>query len=216
MHRTAPLFLAALLSATPAAAQQGWNFEFFGGTAYSAPSRLTIRQAGEAPIRLTARWSTRPLADAPYYAYRFARWRNGRGWEAELLHHKVYLENPPAEVEGFEVSHGYNLVTLGRGWSRGDLLLRLGAGAVLAFPETTVRGRKLSGGGNLPRGYHLSGPTAQAAVGRRFPLVGGLFAVAEGKLTASYARVPVAGGRAEVPNAALHGLLGVGYAFPAR
>jgi hypothetical protein len=38
----------------------------------------------------------------------------------------------------------------------------------------------------------------------------------EVKLTASYARLPVADGRAEVPSLALHGLVGVGARIPER
>jgi hypothetical protein len=37
----------------------------------------------------------------------------------------------------------------------------------------------------------------------------------EGRVTASYVRVPIEDGRAEVTNAAVHGMLGVGYRFGA-
>ena len=50
----------------------------------------------------------------------------------------------------------------------------------------------------------------------RWPLAGGfylwrhVFATLEGKLTASFARVPIADGSADVPSLALHGLFGIG------
>ena len=37
--------------------------------------------------------------------------------------------------------------------------------------------------------------------------------VLEGKITASSTRVPVSGGKASVPNIAIHGLVGAGYLF---
>ena len=86
-----------------------------------------------------------------------------------------------------------------------------GAGAVVAHPESTVRGKALSqDGGPFGRGYHLSGPTAQAAAEKKFGADGDLFVPVEGKLTASFARVPVADGSADVPRAAVHGLAGLG------
>lgn len=212
MRRFAPVLLAACaLAPRPAHAQARWSFELFGGTAHSFRTPLTLRQAGEPDVRVTARYSTRPLADAPYYAYRFARWSGGAGWEAELVHHKVYLENPPPEVQHFEVSHGYNLVTLNRAWLRGATVLRAGAGVVVARPEATIRGTRYEEGGLFGDAYYLSGPTAQGAAGRRFHLAGGLSAEAEGKLTASYARIPIRDGRAVTPNVALHALLGLRY-----
>lgn len=212
MVRTLAAGLAILLAtATPACTQARWSFELFGGTSHSFRTPLTIRQKGEPDVRVTARYSTRPLEDAPYYAYRFARWSGGHGWEAELVHHKVYLENPPPEVQHFEVSHGYNLVTVNRAWMRGAAVLRVGAGVVVARPEATIRGTRYEKGGLFGGAYYPSGPTVQGAAGRRFHLAGGLSAEVEGKLTASYARIPIQDGRAVTPNVALHGLVGLRY-----
>jgi hypothetical protein len=208
--------VALLMPLSAACAQEsGWSFELFGGSAYSAPTPLTIRQAGERELRLTARYATKPWTGSPYYAYRLGRWSHGRAWEVELVHHKVYLENPPAEVQHFEVTHGYNLLSLNRAVRRGGLILRVGVGAVIAWPHATVRGRTLParGRGLFGRGYYLSGPTAQLAAGKRFTLWRKLFLAVEGKLTGSYARIPVSDGRASVPNVAAHGLIGVGYGF---
>lgn len=194
-------------------AQTRWSLELFGGTAYSLPTRLTIRQAGEPRIALTARYATRPWSGALYYAYRVGRWSGDGAWELELVHHKVYLENAPADVQHFEITHGYNLVLANRAFRRKQLILRLGAGVVIAHPETTIRGRTHPQRGGLFGGYHLTGPAAQLALGARIPIVRGLFASAEGKFTAARARVPVEGGHATAPNVALHALVGLGYAF---
>jgi hypothetical protein len=37
-------------------------------------------------------------------------------WAIEYLHHKLYLSNPPAEVQSFAISHGYNLFAVNRGF----------------------------------------------------------------------------------------------------
>ncbi len=88
---------------------------------------------------------------------------------------------------------------------------RAGAGVVVAHPENAVRGKALpQDGGLLGWGYYLAGPTLQAAVEKQIRLKGDLFLPVEGKATASFARVPVADGSADVPHAALHGLAGLG------
>jgi hypothetical protein len=184
-----------------------WSIELAGGTAVSAPTPLTIRQRGAPDVRLTARYDTRPWHASPYYAYRVARWAGARAWEAELVHHKLYLHDPPTEVQHFEVSHGYNLITLNHARRAGSRVTRVGVGVVVVRPESTIRGRA------GPPGYHVGGVTAQLAAARRVALGRGWLASIEGKGTASYARAPIAGGSAAVPNAALHVLLGVGKAF---
>jgi hypothetical protein len=192
----------------PTAAQ--WMVEYFRGTALSVPSPLTINQDGYPPIEFTAHYSTRPFDDRAYYAVRIAHWHDQKGWILEELHHKVYLDNPQGEVEHFEVTHGYNLVTLNRGWRWGGNLVMLGGGAVVTFPHSTIRGL------TYPQDttqYHLSGVTVQGAVGHQFHFSRHVFASVEAKLTASWARVPIVDGNAHVPNAAFHVLAGLGGQF---
>src|SRR4051794_31691052 len=102
--------VALVLTAAPAAAE--WRLGGDAGTAWTAPPTLTLRQEGQPDLRLDAHWDTRPAKAAPYYAYRLAWWRGNTGWELQQLHHKVYLREPPPEVQQFEVSHGYNMVSL--------------------------------------------------------------------------------------------------------
>jgi hypothetical protein len=83
---------------------------------------------------------------------------------------------------------------------------------VVTHPESTIRGKTLSEErGMFSSGYYVSGPTVQASMEKRFPVWKGFFAALEGKVTASYARVPVEDGHADVPTAAVHGLFGLGY-----
>ncbi len=202
-------------AAVPPLARRELSAELFAGTAWSVPTPLTVRLPGAEPARLRARYATRPLADAPYYAYRVGYGTPARGVEAELVHHKLYLENPRPPVEHFEVTHGYNLATAGARTPAGRYQVRVGLGVVVAHPEGRVAGRAVNPVRSLlGGGYHVAGATAQLAVGRRYPFGRGAtaaFAAPELKLTASTARVPLAGGGyATVPNVAVHALAGLG------
>lgn len=193
------------------AAGRGWSAEVFAGTAWSLPMRLRIEQPGEDPISFRARYSTRPWQGSPYYAYRLGY----QQWSAELVHHKVYLENPPPEIEHFEVSHGYNLAMVSRilPVNASAFTFRLGLGLVIGHPEGRIRGKAINPVKSLlGGGYHISGLSLQFAVGRQLGIADHWFASPEAKLTAAWARMPLAdGGYVQVPNIALHTLLGFGY-----
>lgn len=170
---------------------------------------LHIEQPGEPDLHFKARYRTRPWKGAPYYAYRLGYDR----WEAELVHHKIYLQNPPPEIEHFEVSHGYNLAMVNYVRPSYGFVIRFGLGLLIGHPEGKIRGksvgpvRSLLGGG-----YHISGISAQLSLARELDLSRHLFINPEVKLTAAWGRVPLAGGgRAEIPNIALHALTGLGF-----
>ncbi|MGE5189763.1 MAG: hypothetical protein ACM3NF_06870 [Gemmatimonadota bacterium] len=213
-RRLAPFGLSLILSmglAAACAAAADWTVEFRVGIPLGFPSPMTIRQAGQPDLKLRARFRSRPFRSPIYYGWRIGRWEGHRGWEVELVHDKLYLVDGPAEIGAFAISHGFNLLTVNRAWDREGVVVRVGAGAVVAHPENTVRGKELPGdGGLLGRGYDLSGPTVQAALEKRIRARGDFFLPVEGKATASFARVPVADGTADVPYAALHALAGVG------
>jgi hypothetical protein len=199
--------LVFVLLPRPAAAQ--WTFEGFFGTAFSAPSTLTVSQTGYPDVSFTAHWETRPTASRQYYAWRLAKWNSDRGWIVEHVHHKAYLTNPTDIVTDFEVSHGYNLLTVDRGWKRGKYVLMFGGGAVVTWTHSEVRGKRYPH--DSP--YDLSGVTVQGGAGRQFDLSKHVFVTAEGKLTASWASVPIVDGHAKVPNFAFHVLAGAGWSF---
>jgi hypothetical protein len=203
----------ALAAHASASANAGWSFQVSVGLPFDLPLPLTIDQRGESPLRVRARWETRPFESPLYLDLRIARW-DGRGeWSLDVLHHKLYLTNPPAEVQQFGVSHGYNLVFVShaREVAR-DTWARAGAGVVIAHPESTVRGRAFEGGGPLGGGYYPAGPTLVLGAERRLFPVGGLFFSLQGLAAASWARVPVADGHATVPDVSLHALFGTGLA----
>ena len=211
MKLTCSAVLLAILAA-PAAAEEGWTFQASVGEVYNVDSSLEIRQEGFKTIDADADYETRPFESPLYYSLRAGRWNERTGWELELIHQKVFLRNRPPEVQHFAISHGYNLLTVNRAWDRHGLLWRVGVGPVIAHPESEVRGRVLDPEDtNLSGGYHLTGPVLQLGAEKRFDLRKRWFLGIEGKVSTARATVPVAGGEAEVPNTAVHALVGIGW-----
>jgi hypothetical protein len=211
----AALVAAALLllgSASTLEARNGWEFEGRLGGAWNVSLPIVIRQSGHDDLRWTARWNTQALQTPLYYSLRVARWRDNAAWAVDLTHHKLYLENPPPEVRNLSISHGYNLLTLQRLHAAGNWRYGGAAGAVVAHPESEVRGQRFDEhGGMLGSGQYVAGPTAGALVGHSVRVAGGLYATVEARLTLSLARVPIANGSASVPNLALHVSAGFGW-----
>jgi len=211
-----PVFFLAIFCIAPVyiEAQDTWTVELSGGDAYCFKTPLTIRQSGSEDIEVTAKYATHSFTAPIYYSIRLAMWQNNRAWELELVHLKIELANKPAEVQRFEISHGYNLFTVNRVWASRKYIFRLGAGVIISHPESTVREQSFNEHqGIMNKGYYISGPTIQAAVGRKFYMNQHVFFAAEGKFTGAYARIPIEDGHATVPNVAIHGLLGLGYEF---
>lgn len=208
--------IAALTPTRPVVAQdapaRSWTFELFAGGALSAHTPLTIWQVGQPDIKVMAHYSTNPMTGSPYYSMRIARWKGKRAWAFDFTHHKLYLDNPPADVQHFEITHGYNLVHISRIWDVDHWLLSVGGGVVFTHPENEVRNLELypESGGTLGGGYYLDGVSLMGAVGRHVKIAGPVFATGLGKVTLSNATVRVADGGAEVPNVALHLNLGLG------
>lgn len=212
----AVFMLLALLATAPCGARAagGWAAEVHAGGALNLPTPLLIRQAGHEDLRVDARWETRPFETPLYYLVRLV-FRDPRdplgGWAVDLTHHKLHLANAPAGVQRFAISHGYNLLMLHRFTGRGALRAGVGAGAVIAHPESEVRGaRHDEGGGLFGAGYYAAGPSLGASLALLPVRRARNHLVAEARLVLAHARVAVAGGEARVPNASLHLTLGVG------
>jgi hypothetical protein len=205
------LLLLLGLAGWPATARAQLELQAFLGSSVSAPSPLSITQEGSPDLNFTAHWATRPFLDTWYYAGRIGLWKGNRGWLLDFTHHKIYLTNAPPEIQRFRITNGMNLFTLSRGFRRGQLTYAVGAGPVITFPKTRVRDERLEAGRGFLGGYFLSGANLMGSVTRRFPLMSGLFLSLDGRVSASYVRVPVARGHASVPNFALHVHAGVGY-----
>lgn len=201
-----------------------WQAELFGGSAFNLMLPLNIEQAGEEDINIQrARFDTNPLDSTPYYSIRLARWQDEKSWEFELLHHTLYLSEKQLEqydsIDRFTITHGYNLTTINRGWKIDEAIVRVGAGVLIAYPHFTIRGdRYPSDEGMLDTGFHLVGPTAQVSLGNQVDLTENFYLALEGKVTATHGEITFSDGdyrdlKAEVPNIAIHGLIGLGFNF---
>lgn len=208
--------LLAPLLLLPIVARAQTTLEVYGGTSFSLPLPVSIAQHGFPNLSWTAHFNTRPFEDTWYYQLRLGLWKGSRGWLIEFLHHKLYLDGNsprPAEVKRFDVTNGFSLITVSRGWRWRQTILAAGAGTVLGFPITSVRGRR-NGKNEGLGGYHFVGVTLVGTLNQRLPIGKRFFLAAETRASLSYARVPVNGGHATVPNAAVHLHLGAGAVFP--
>lgn len=190
--------------------------EVMGGSALNLPASLTVHQRGFPDIRVSgARYETRAFGKNPYAVWRVGLWDGDRGWEVEHIHHRLFLTNPPPEIQVFAIHFGYNYFLCGRAWKHSGWIYRAAAGPIVTNPENTVRGRKFhKEPGFLDTGNFFSGIGTRAGVARNVPLTEHLFLVGEGAFTAGFAwSVPVVDGSANVPNFAVHGHLGVGIRF---
>lgn len=204
--------------AGPAHAEKKFSFELGTGGAYNFDTNLVIDPGnGEKREDFTAQYDNKPFEDALYYMMRVGMWGgDGNAWEIELIHHKLYLSNPPSSIQSMEMTHGYNLITINRAWMmEGDYIFRLGAGIVLPHLEgSTKSGREFEGEEIFGQEFAFGGPTVQTAVSKRFYITKTIFANLEGKLTASYAKFDMEGGGEVVaPNIAAHAILSFGFDY---
>lgn len=209
--RCAAVLATVLAVLTPVvAAAQGVDVDVMVGSAYNAPTPLTIRQEGYPTLRHTARYDTRPLGPyAPYYAGRVTFWRGQSGWELEVIHHRLFLHNTTPDIERFEIHYGYSYLLVGRAWRTHGVELHANGGIVLTNPANVVRGIPMNtADADLRAGYDVTGVGASFGVSRAFHIAGRLSLVATAAIVAGTVSVPVAHGTARVPNLGLHAQFG--------
>lgn len=200
-----------ILSQTVVIAQSHWSFELHGGEIYNAPMPLKIKQQGYPDLKLTARYHTEPFTLPVYWDIRFSRWQNDKSWEFEVIHHKLYLDNTTPEVQKFNISHGFNMLMVNRGFDKKTFRYRAGVGVILAHPESNIREKEFGNTGNdWDMGYYISGPVLNLAISKPIRLGRRLYINAEAKTTLAYAYIKVSEGHANVYNLAFHLILGIG------
>jgi hypothetical protein len=205
-------FLLATWMPLPLGAE-GLTLELLTGSALNFPTDLTVRQAGSPDLRLTAHYDTDPFgAGTPYYALRALFWEGQEAWEVGMLHQRLFLKDPPPEIQFFAIHYGYNFFLFGRAWRTGEFILHATGGPILTSPENTVRGKVYyTSDGLLGSGYHLSGFGMTGSLSRDLRLGTQTFLVLDVGLSSGWTwGVPVADGSADVPNLALHFHLGFG------
>ena len=195
-------------------AQQNYYLEIFSGAAENLRCPLIIKQKDQPAISTKAEYSTRPFDKPYYYIVKFGFSTFKTDWQIQFIHHKLYLENLPADVQHFEITHGYNMLTLNKIFELRKFYFLIGAGIILPHAQSEVRHKKLlSSGGILGSGYYITGPVVLLGIGKNYQLIKRLYLSIEGQIACSVAQVPIAEGEAEVTNLSMHGLLGFGYEF---
>jgi hypothetical protein len=175
---------------------------------------LSIKQSGYPDLNFVAKYYSEPFTAPVYWDWRVSRWHNNKSWELEAIHHKLYLQNKPAEVQQFSISHGYNIIFTNRGYSYKGLLMRLGLGFVLSHPETQIRNQNFNQNlGIAELGYYISGTALNFAIGKHFNIGDYFYINSEAKTTFSYANIPIVNGNAVLYNWAFHAVLGLGVNF---
>lgn len=196
-----------LLQAEQAPSQTRFSVEGFLGTAFSAPSNLSVTGAG-LTLSHDAHWSTGALKTPVYWSVRIGARRADYALELQLTHHKTYLENPPPEIGNFEITHGFNLLTLQAARRSGPIDLRLGAGVTIPHVSMQVSGESYAN-----EGFEVGGPAFIAGVGKSVSITDGLFLQFEAQGTAARANLSVQEAHVDTWNFAIHLMAGVGYVF---
>lgn len=189
------------------------SVEFAAGAALNLPSNINFDQKGYTDFSIDAELETQSFTAPVYYQLRVsATSHESHYWETELIHNKIFLRNPPVEIQSFSVSHGFNLFGINHvlmfnkwfGW-------RLGTGVILAHPENTVRGKTYTqNSGLLGWGYSLSGAYLASGVFVQRELSKWLFVSADTRVSSSYSRIPIHDGHASLFLNTLHATVATG------
>jgi hypothetical protein len=124
------------------------------------------------------------------------------------------LQNRPDHVQWFGITHGFNTLSLNRAWEIRKCILRAGAGAVLAHPESTINQIVFDDHSGLFKlGYYITGPVMMVSAARPVRITNWFLINLEGKMTIGYADVPIVDGRARLLHMAFHLDAGLGGSF---
>ena len=220
MHATIGFLLLAVVIGNPGVlfSQQSWTVELHAGIEKSARMPLTIYQEGFPVIRIDkADYESRALKFPLYYDLRISKWWNREAVQLEVIHHKFFLKNTTTEVEHFEMTHGFNAITINYGRLLNQFVVNAGAGSVLLHAENTVRDLSLpSSTGFDAKRYRLTGLILQSGIGRRLNLNQKLFVNVEFKTAWGFVHAPIVLGYARANVLIFQLVVGPGYKFGAK
>ena len=190
--------------------EANWSFQVLIGDAYNFESHTRIEHESWGERSFDGDYETRGLEGPLHYAWRISRWVDDRGWELQLLHHKIYLQDPPAGVEALSVSHGFNIVSVNRSLKYRGWILRGGVGPVITHAEANVLGTSYDGPYEVAGAAALLGVARELELGEHFRLLGEISATF-GYIDAHPDGTPELG--LTIRNPAIHAQVGVGYRF---
>lgn len=214
-YRIIFLLLFSFLFNNTIRGKERFSFEFLPGGAVIFPASLFITQESFPNLEFSARYRTESFIPPIYYSYRAGYKINDlSAIELEMNHLKVKLDNNPPEIEVFTISHGFNQLWVNYAVIYKGFVFRAGAGAVIAHPESIIRGKRFETvEGFAKMGYYVCGFTSQLSLQKKLFLGKHFYFSAETKLNAAYAQVHIADGFARVPIFAWNGLIGLGISF---
>lgn len=211
------LFLLSLVSFSQEKSE--WSVEANFGFPVNINHPITIKQQGYKDLNFTAKFYSEPFKQPFFYVYRFTKWKNDKAWEIEMMHQKLYLSNPPEEVQYFNITHGFNLIVLSRSikfkmLQKHDFIFKFGTGIVLAHAENMVRYKEFDQNQSFYNlGYYVTGPVLNLALAKKFQLSNRFYFNAETKFNTSYADIPIVDGNATLWHSAFSFIGGIGYSF---
>ncbi|RAP32150.1 hypothetical protein DID76_01145 [Candidatus Marinamargulisbacteria bacterium SCGC AG-414-C22] len=194
--------------------KDGYYLQSLWGISESLDSNIQFNRVNQADMSFTTAWEGKSLRDAWYYGLKFEKWTNNSFKGIEWLHHKIYMVDPPSEIEHFSISDGFNILYFNKGkLTPKDIIKRYGVGFVFAHVDTKFVGEErfyLKGGIG---GSYFSGVSCHYSLEKRLYETTKNFITMEGKVTLSYARPPISTDDnefAELFNVGFHILLGFG------
>lgn len=199
-----------------------WSLEANFGFPVNINHPLTIQQNGYDDINFTANFESKPFQQPFFYVYRISKWKNNKGWEFEMMHQKLFLENPPEEVEYLIISHGFNLMILSRAlkisvFKENDFVVKFGTGFVLAHPESSIREKVFDQKQSfLKLGYYVTGPVLNLGFAKHFKISNRFYFNLECKFNTSYGNVPIVDGNLTFWHSAFAFTGGLNYSFIKR
>ncbi len=202
------------LSQSEEAIAQVRSLDIMGGFVYNINSPLLILQEGRDNLILNADYETKSFEKIPYFVIRLNYKTSNILLELQYIHHKINLTNTSSEIQDFEISDGFNIISINYRLMTKYLDFRFGLGAAITYCKSTIRGYNYSPtGGVFNSGYYIAGPVLLFGVNKEFDLSKHFYLNAEAQFTSAWVLVPVAAGYGYVSNFALHLMLGLGYTF---
>lgn len=192
---------------------QSYSFEIHWGLERQLSNTLTVVQDNQPDIIIkNAPYKSKALIAPRYWVIRANYWKEDKGWDLEVIHHKVFLlDNTHPDIQRFGISHGLNTMVLNKSIQKQQFIFRGGLGAIIAHPENTIRGLALpERQGFLGLGY-WTGPTMNLSIGRQVDLYKTLYLSLDAKYQVSYVKVPVVDGHAQFMSNIFQLAVGLGF-----
>ena len=196
----------------------GLSFDLSLGDACNLDQDISISRENASNINFKASFKTNGLKSPQYYSIRFRQYIKKKNLEFEFIHHKLYVEDLPSQVDKFEVSDGYNLVLVNiLNNIKDNIYYRIGIGTVVVHPDIMIDGETnyVKGGGLIPKfwtdGYHWGGISSQASLSYKNKISSKVQFNLETKFVYAYTEIPVVSGSFTLQNLSVHFLAGLSF-----